>query len=61
MNQRKKSKFRRRINRMKNKIQYLRKRVGVPVTCFLLCFSLIAVTLFATKQQAYATGVEEMF
>lgn len=61
MNQRKKSKFRRRINRMKNKIQYLRKRVGVSVTCFLLCFSLIAVTLFATKQQAYATGVEEMF
>lgn len=61
MNQRKKSKFRRRINRMKNKIQYLRKRVGVPVTCFLLCFSLIAVTLFATKQRAYATGVEEMF
>lgn len=61
MNQRKKSKFRRRINRMKNKIQYLRKRVGVPVTCFLLCFSLIAVTLFATKQQAYATGVEELF
>lgn len=61
MNQRKKSKFRRRINRMKNKIQYLRKRVGVPVTCFLLCFSLIAVTLFATKQQAYATGVEEIF
>lgn len=61
MNQRKKSKFRRRINRAKNKIQYLRKRVGVPVTCFLLCFSLIAVTLFATKQQAYATGVEEMF
>lgn len=61
MNQRKKTKFRRRINRMKNKIQYLRKRVGVPVTCFLLCFSLIAVTLFATKQQAYATGVEEMF
>lgn len=61
MNQRKKSKFRRRINLMKNKIQYLRKRVGVPVTCFLLCFSLIAVTLFATKQQAYATGVEEMF
>lgn len=61
MYQRKKSKFRRRINRMKNKIQYLRKRVGVPVTCFLLCFSLIAVTLFATKQQAYATGVEEIF
>lgn len=60
MNQRKKSKFRRRINRMKNKIQYLRKRVGVPVTCFLLCFSLISVTLFSTKQQAYATGVEEM-
>lgn len=61
MNQRKKSKFRRRINRMKNKIQYLRKRVGVPVTCFLLCFSLISVTLFSTKQQAYATGVEEIF
>lgn len=61
MNQRKKSKFRRRINRMKNKMQYLRKRVCVPVTCFLLCFSLIAVTLFATKQQAYATGVEELF
>lgn len=60
MNQRKKSKFRRRINRMKNKYHYLRKRVGVSVTCFLLCFSLIAVTLFATKQQAYATGVEEM-
>lgn len=61
MNQRKKSKFRRRINRMKNKIQYLRKRVGVPVTCFLLCFSLISVTLFSTKQQAYATSVEEIF
>lgn len=61
MNQRKKSKFRRRINRIKNKMQYLRKRVCVPVTCFLLCFSLIAVTLFATKQQAYATGVEEIF
>lgn len=60
MDKRKKSKFQRRINRMKNKIQYLRKRVGVPVTCFLLCFSLIAVTLFVTKQQAYATGVEEM-
>lgn len=61
MDKRKKSKFRRRINRIKNKMQYLRKRVCVPVTCFLLCFSLIAVTLFATKQQAYATGVEELF
>lgn len=60
MNQRKKSKFRRRINRVKNKYHYLRKRVGVPVTCFLLCFSLISVTLFSTKQQAYATGVEEL-
>lgn len=60
MDKRKKSKFQRRINRIKNKIQYLRKRVCVPVTCFLLCFSLIAVTLFATKQQAYATGVEEI-
>lgn len=60
MDKRKKSKFQRRINRIKNKMQYLRKRVCVPVTCFLLCFSLIAVTLFATKQQAYATGVEEI-
>lgn len=60
MDKRKKSKFQRRINRIKNKMQYLRKRFAVPFICVLLCFSLISVTLFSTKQQAYATGVEEM-
>lgn len=60
MDKRKKSKFQRRINRIKNKMQYLRKRLAVPFICVLLCFSLISVTLFSTKQQAYATGVEEM-
>lgn len=60
MDKRKKSKFQRRINRIKNKMQYLRKRLAAPFICVLLCFSLISVTLFSTKQQAYATGVEEM-
>lgn len=60
MDKRKKSKFQRRINRIKNKMQYLRKRLAVPFICVLLCFSLISVTLFSTKQQAYATGVEEL-
>lgn len=60
MDKRKKSKFQRRINRIKNKMQYLRKRLAVPFICVLLCFSLISVTLFSTKQQVYATGVEEM-
>lgn len=60
MDKRKKSKFQRRINRIKNKMQYLRKRFAVPFICVLLCFSLISVTLFSTKQQVYATGVEEM-
>lgn len=60
MDKRKKSKFRRRINRIKNKMQYLRKRLAAPFICVLLCFSLISVTLFSTKQQAYATGVEEL-
>ena len=60
MDQVKKSNVRRRINRIKNKMQYLRKRLAAPLICVLLCFSLISVTLFSTKQQAYATGVEEM-
>lgn len=60
MDKRKKSKFQRRINRIKNKMQYLRKRLAAPFICVLLCFSLISVTLFSTKQQAYATGVEEL-
>lgn len=60
MDKRKKSKFQCWINRIKNKMQYLRKRFAVPFICVLLCFSLISVTLFSTKQQAYATGVEEM-
>lgn len=60
MDKRKKSKFQCRINRIKNKMQYLRKRFAVPFICVLLCFSLISVTLFSTKQQVYATGVEEM-
>ena len=47
-------------HRCKNKIVYAYKRVRVPFVAFLMCFSLLACTLFACKQTAYATGVEEM-
>lgn len=47
-------------HRCKNKIVYAIKRVRVPFVAFLMCFSLLACTLFACKQTAYATGVEEM-
>ena len=47
-------------HRCKNKIVYVYKRVRVPFVAFLMCFSLLACTLFACKQTAYATGVEEM-
>lgn len=47
-------------HRCKNKIVYAYKRVRVPFVAFLMCFSLLACTLFACKQTTYATGVEEM-
>lgn len=47
-------------HRCKNKIVYAYKRVRVPFVAFLMCISLFTCTLYACKQTAYATGVEEM-
>ena len=57
----KKSKFRKRINRLKNFLRYARKRCAIHVLPVVCGCSVVLVTLFTSYQNTYATGLEEAF